>query len=110
MKLTQNLVIGMNAIATLRTSSDVVTSEQLSSKLGVSIHFVQRVLWQLTKAKLINRKRGPGGGYWVNDAKVAAQSVAQAVGTEFVGTTGTESGSVADLNQTIVQAFLNTTV
>lgn len=110
MKLTQNLVIGMNTISTLRRTVGVTTSEQLAEKMGVSVFFLQQVLLKLHRAKLVNRKRGPGGGYWLNSVEpsVTAQEVAQAVGKTF--DKSNDGAGVNVLNEMIEEAFAQTKV
>lgn len=112
MKLTQNLVIGMNTIATLRNRPGVTTAKVLAKELDVSEFFLQQVLLKLKRAKLLMRKSGPGGGYWVNTGlqkQITASDVATAVGTTFAPSEA-KSSAVEELNRTIVEAFLNTSV
>ncbi len=111
MKLNQKLVIGINAISTLRNETDAVRAEDLAAKMNVSVHFLEQVLRKLRMASLVEVKRGPGGGYTVDKTKkVFAHDVAIAVGVRLQTPTDLGMNPVEVLNNSITQAFYNTAV
>lgn len=109
MKLNQRFVIALNTVATLRATPGIVTAQQLSMTLGVSFAFLEQILRQLRIAKIVNVKRGPGGGFWLNTkTDVTAYTVAKAVGVDSFDVT--LDGVAGALSQEMVNVLVKTAV
>lgn len=109
MKLNQRFVIALNTVATLRATPGVVTAQQIAMTLGVSFAFLEQILRQLRIAKIVNVKRGPGGGFWLNSkAELTAYTVAKAVGVDAFDVT--LSGVAGVLSKDMVNVLVKTAV
>lgn len=109
MKLNQRFLIALNTVAFLRATPVVVTAQQISTTLGVSYAFLEQILRQLRIAKIVNVKRGPGGGFWLNTkADLTAYTVAKAIGVESFDVT--LDGVAGLLSQSMVDVLVKTAV
>ncbi len=63
-------MILMTILAEAQASSDFVSLKDVAQKMGLSMKFLEEIAAALKKAKLVEGRKGPGGGYRLaRDAK-----------------------------------------
>ena len=63
-------MILMTILAEAHASSDFVSLKDVAEKMGLSMKFLEEIAAALKKAKLVEGRKGPGGGYKLaRDAK-----------------------------------------
>lgn len=64
MLLSQTCIYGLRASALLASKSrtEYTTIRELSDEMGISFHFLTKVLQRLTKSELLESSKGPNGG------------------------------------------------
>jgi Rrf2 family iron-sulfur cluster assembly transcriptional regulator len=108
MKINQHVVLGINAVNTLKGKTGPTRTEDLAKEIGASVHFLDQVMRKLRQANIVSVKRGPGGGYSLNPlyGKLTAYDVASAVGRDF-GTVKFDTAPTSRLHKSIVDAFMS---
>jgi len=115
MKLTRKLEIGLNAVQVLKDKSGPTKVSDMTAAVGTTEHFLEQVMRNLRQAGIVSVKRGPGGGYILNNRSdvqpLTAMEVAKAVGSAPEGDTSVTADSpVGRLNLALQQAFLKTSL
>jgi Rrf2 family iron-sulfur cluster assembly transcriptional regulator len=111
MKVTKKVEIGISAVSTLKSKVGRANAVELAVAAGTTRHFIEQVLNNLRKAKIVSSVKGPGGGYRLEKLRVTAEDIALAVGEKF----GTENQVLdGDLRLTlklyIQNAYRNTMI
>ena len=112
MKLNKKVELGIKVLNALKTHNKLVRLSDLATEIGTTSVFLTQIMRNLRQADLVMVKRGPGGGYEFNKTigDITAYQVARTVGrlSEEVNTNDTSPAN--KLRQSIVNAFLNTTI
>jgi Rrf2 family protein len=111
MKLNKKLEIALIALNALKTKETATKTADLAVEVGTTVHFLEQIMRNLRTANIVTVKRGPGGGYFFNKdlVELNAYRVAKAVGRNF-GNVTLDNAPTSRLSQSIVEAFLNTTI
>jgi DNA-binding IscR family transcriptional regulator len=111
MKLNKKLEVGIKAVSALkRLSGGSANIAELAEEIDTTPNFLAQIMRNLRDENIVVVKRGPGGGYTVNqDLKITAYHVAKAVGRDM-GVLSLDQAPLNRLNKALIEAFLNTAI
>lgn len=66
MKITKKVKYALTALSYMSNQEDKVNAQDISKKFALSKGFMGEVMRELKVANLVNSKKGPGGGYTLN--------------------------------------------
>ena len=108
--MNRNVELAIKAVAFLRSQSGPVATRAIAMQVGSTINFIEQLMRKLRMAKIVNVKRGPGGGYFVNPAEeVSALSIAFAVGKDLT-TSSSDMTPTGRISMGVTEAFKNVLV
>jgi len=112
MKLNKKVELGIKTLNALKNHDKLVRLSDLAVEIGTTAVFLTQIMRNLRQADLVLVKRGPGGGYELNRAigDITAYQVARAVGRFSDNVAEVSTDPTNKLRQSIVNAFLNTTI
>lgn len=110
MKLNKKVELGIKAVNALKGRIAPTRTADIASQVGTTINFLEQIMRNLRAAGLVTVKRGPGGGYMLNEDKlITAYLVAEAVGRKL-GAPSTDGTPNGRLKNAILEAFYHTVI
>lgn len=111
MKLNKKLEIGINVVTALDKHDGFMRTADLAKEVRTTINFLEQIMRNLRTAKIVQVRRGPGGGYCLNKyMPYTAYDVAKAVGRFGDNLKHGDVSATAQLQKNIIEAFRNTKV
>lgn len=109
MKLNKKLEIGIKAITALKKRNGFASASEILEESGTTINFLEQVMHNLKRGGLISVKRGPNGGYLLNNSEsITAYSVAKAVGRFNDESSDYGNNTANVLQKNVMEAYKNT--
>lgn len=110
MKINRKLEIAINALSALKGQIAPMNCKELAVAAGTTLHFIEQVMGNLSKAGLVVVQRGPGGGYNLNTVygPISTADVSCAIGRKLKS--GSCESAASRLERAIEEAYANTIV
>ena len=67
--------VALSIVSTLVVHEGIMSVESISKHLNLSMYYVEQVIALLNKGEIVKSKRGPNGGYVVQDDYVTVRDV-----------------------------------
>lgn len=109
MKLNKKLEIGISAVLVLKKHGGLMKITDLIKEVDTTEDFLKQIMMELRSGGVVTVKRGPGGGYSINEnTELTAYSIAKAVGRFPDNLKVGDTSLTAQLHNNIIEAFRNT--
>jgi Rrf2 family protein len=79
MQISKKTQYGLRAMVCLAKTKEVTSLKNISEKEGISFDFLEKIMSELEKGKLVKAKKGTQGGYILakSPAKITAKSIVE---------------------------------